>query len=303
MRAVAGAGLFAGPFDSAWLARLRDWVEGLRAIGIPLHVTEHYWHALSLSGQYPDFATLHGNLTRSGLGAAAAPAAALAAAIVTMSRVVPVTQVIDSWKSDGCLATTKGPCDAVVEAIAELDVDANVAGSIARDEESLEIQLLWEDERDLVLVEKRLVAQCYTAFSELLPAINPLDFKAQPEVALKVVLSQMNPATMAGTRSFRISERLRSQLYNADRALLRRALFVMATVLGPKESWPKGLDEHALRQGPGGNDPPVTSSAGTGTRVTVSKHGAGWRLHFWLGADGVVFANLATHSETDIEKP
>jgi hypothetical protein len=266
-----------------------------------LAVAPDYWSALVASGLYPDYPTIVKNLNAAGLGSSAPPAAALAAGLVAMCIETPGREVIDSWSSTGCLGTRPPASDEIVLAIADFDVPCLIAGSSTRDGESLKIRALWEDGTGIAIVGLDREVECFQSFDELLPALDPVAFRHDAVVALRIAIARLkSDGVTSEPRGCTILPTLREQLASADMGVARSAFGAMAQILRPKVDWPKGLDEHAIRTGESGNDPAHTSHLGTAMRITISKHGPGWRLHFWLGQEGITFANLAPHGSSFI---
>lgn len=299
---VAGPGLYSicHSDPQVWARSLVDWRDALQRLGLRPRLAQDCWVAASQDECLASF-----ELVQQTLGVDSGLAGALLQVLASLLGLIdPYAPdvVLYEWTSSGCLQRNgcRSSTREVVTVAASLQPRrVGIVAAELDETELVDVEQFDQDSDDLRTVDVSFNVVCLPSPVDLLDELDPADYVDRPEVAIAIVLDRIFPE--GGDRpAFHVLPELASSLTALSSALKRSAIETMAASLLPANSRPRGLEEHAIRTGPGGNDPQVRSRWGNAFRATISKRGAGWRLHYWRGLGVVTFSNVCMHESVEI---
>lgn len=299
---VAGPALYSvcHPEPQQWARSLVEWRDALQRLGLRPHLAPDCWAA---AAKDDSLASFEGIQTRLGADSAFAGAVIqVLASLLGLLEPYATDIVLYDWSSTGCLHHNPCRSSATEVVTVAASLQPRRVGILAAETpeiETIEIEKLEQTDDDLDTIEVSFRVECFASPADLLAALDTADYVDRPDIAIAIALDQLLPGGSARPE-FQVLPQLAPSLARLTLPMRRSAISTMASALLPVAMRPRGLEEHAIRTGEGGNDPQVTSRWGKAQRATISKRGAGWRVHYWRGAETVTFSNVCVHASLEI---
>lgn len=247
-------------------------------------------------GCYPDYATLRTFLNRGGRGASVNEAFVALGLIRNQCLELDAELLLD-YRATGCISQL--PCSGVAEIVVGVlarSPSPVLVGAIRDEMEDIKGSLIIDDGEDVIEEPFDFRVRCIRTRPELIAAVDSTALLTAPTASVRFALEKrLLAGARRGPHTFACTEPLADELRAAPRDIAQLAIDTMAQVL-LRPPRPRGLQEHALRVGPGPTDAQIVSKTlGRAYRCEVQAHGAGWRLHYWRGKEKILFANLVQH--------
>lgn len=302
MDLIAGPSLYSAcrPDLDDWARSLAEWRDALERFGLRPRIPTDCLASAAKDECLPTFEKLRDLLGPEGPYPAAV--LQLLGSLATFMEDQASDVVLYDWDSTGCLASNRCPtatAETVAVAASLQPHTVGVLGTGLAETETVAIERFDETNDDLEIVEESFSIECFSTPTDLVAQLDSADFADRPEAAIAIECEKLGSRAAIPQR-FHVLPSLEESMRGLSPREKRSAIRTMAISLLPLADRPRGSDEHELRTGVGANDPQVTSRWGKAYRLTVSKRGAGLRVHIWRGVQVVTFSNVCVHGSSEI---
>jgi len=289
---------------SDWLLRIRAWEAFLRTQSLTLAITSSAVAVASTHDHWPRWDMVKVQVEGGHLDVSVEDAMRVYSFMT--GRLVECEEdgLVLVSSAGGCLGTDA--CEAVASEVRTAAILSTgpmpiVAGSNRREFETLTATVYNDTNGSATETGAVTEVACAPMPLDLLGVADILEWLDTPSLVARAIRIRLDDEGVPPSASeLVLLPTFCSSLQSLPRERRLDAVRSAALLCLPLAERPRGLKERPIRVTANPNSEQLQSMRGGAYRVTLSKHGAGWRLHYWRDERAVTAALVTDHDSVEI---